>query len=73
MKRFENPNPSPGGTSLRVPELSEVLNLYSVDVARIMEGRCQRGSNRLKAINEAKGAMPEPPRGCNVCHYLYDI
>jgi MoaA/NifB/PqqE/SkfB family radical SAM enzyme len=31
------------------------------------------GSNRLKAINEAKGAMPEPPRGCNVCHYLYDI
>jgi len=31
------------------------------------------GSNRLKALNEAKGAMPEPPRGCNVCHYLYDI
>jgi MoaA/NifB/PqqE/SkfB family radical SAM enzyme len=31
------------------------------------------GSNRLKAIQEAKGAMPEPPQGCNVCHYLYDI
>jgi len=31
------------------------------------------GSNRLKALNEAKEAMPEPPRGCNVCHYLYDI
>jgi len=31
------------------------------------------GSNRLKALQEAKGAMPEPPQGCNVCHYLYDI
>jgi len=31
------------------------------------------GSNRLKALQEAKNAMPEPPRGCNVCHYLYDI
>lgn len=31
------------------------------------------GSNRLKAFQEAKQAMPEPPRGCNVCHYLYDI
>jgi len=31
------------------------------------------GSNRLKAIEAAKDAMPEPPPGCNVCHYLYDI
>ena len=31
------------------------------------------GSNRLKAFQEAKEAMPEPPPGCNVCHYLYDI
>ena len=31
------------------------------------------GSNRLKALQKAKEAMPEPPRGCNVCHYLYDI
>ena len=31
------------------------------------------GSNRLKALQEAKKAMPEPPRGCDVCHYLYDI
>ena len=31
------------------------------------------GSNRLKAIQAAKDAMPEPPQGCNVCHYLYDI
>jgi len=31
------------------------------------------GSNRLKALQEAKDVMPEPPRGCNVCHYLYDI
>ena len=31
------------------------------------------GSNRLKALQEAKKAMPEPPPGCNVCHYLYDI
>jgi len=31
------------------------------------------GSNRLKALQKANEAMPEPPRGCNVCHYLYDI
>jgi MoaA/NifB/PqqE/SkfB family radical SAM enzyme len=31
------------------------------------------GSKRLKALQEAKEAMPEPPQGCNVCHYLYDI
>ena len=31
------------------------------------------GSNRLKALQQAKDAMPEPPHGCNVCHYLYDI
>ena len=31
------------------------------------------GSNRLKALQQAKDALPEPPKGCNVCHYLYDI
>jgi len=31
------------------------------------------GSNRLKALQKAKAAMPKPPPGCNVCHYLYDI
>jgi MoaA/NifB/PqqE/SkfB family radical SAM enzyme len=31
------------------------------------------GSNRLKALEAATEAMPEPPQGCNVCHYLYDI
>lgn len=31
------------------------------------------GSNRQKALDEAQNAMPTPPKGCNVCHYLYDI
>jgi len=31
------------------------------------------GTNRLKAFKEASEAMPDPPEGCNVCHYLYDI
>ncbi len=31
------------------------------------------GSNREKALKAARRAMPEPPEGCNVCHYLYDI
>ena len=31
------------------------------------------GSNRLKALEAAKNAMPAAPQGCNVCHYLYDI
>lgn len=31
------------------------------------------GSNREKALQAARRAMPEPPQGCNVCHYLYDL
>jgi len=31
------------------------------------------GSNRERALQAARRAMPEPPEGCNVCHYLYDI
>ena len=31
------------------------------------------GGNRLKVLQEARKAMPQPPEGCNVCHYLYDI
>ena len=31
------------------------------------------GGNRLKVLKEAQEAMPDPPKGCNVCHYLYDI
>jgi short-subunit dehydrogenase/MoaA/NifB/PqqE/SkfB family radical SAM enzyme len=31
------------------------------------------GGNRLKILHQAREAMPDPPKGCNVCHYLYDI
>lgn len=31
------------------------------------------GANRLKALEAAREAMPDPPQGCNVCHYLYNI
>ena len=31
------------------------------------------GGNRSKIQEEARQAMPDPPGGCNVCHYLYDI
>lgn len=31
------------------------------------------GGNRSKVLKDARKAMPEPPRGCNVCHYLYNI
>jgi len=31
------------------------------------------GASGLKTLQEAREAMPEPPKGCNVCHYLYDI
>jgi MoaA/NifB/PqqE/SkfB family radical SAM enzyme len=31
------------------------------------------GGNRAKVMKEAREAMPPPPKGCNVCHYLYDI
>ena len=31
------------------------------------------GSNRERTLNAARQAMPDPPEGCNVCHYLYDL
>jgi MoaA/NifB/PqqE/SkfB family radical SAM enzyme len=31
------------------------------------------GGNRARVLQEAREAMPQPPKGCNVCHYLYDI
>jgi len=31
------------------------------------------GSGRERIFQAARKAMPEPPGGCNVCHYLYDI
>jgi len=31
------------------------------------------GSGRERTLQAAREAMPEPPQGCNVCHYLYDI
>jgi hypothetical protein len=31
------------------------------------------GANRAKVLQEAREAMPQPPKGCNVCHYLFDI
>ena len=31
------------------------------------------GSGRERTLLAARKAMPEPPQGCNVCHYLYNI
>jgi len=31
------------------------------------------GTARDKTLQAARNAMPEPPQGCSVCHYLYDI
>ena len=39
----------------------------------IMNGLLGGGGNRAKVMQEAREAMPQPPEGCNVCHYLYDI
>ena len=31
------------------------------------------GAGRNRTMEKALRAMPDPPKGCNVCHYLYDI
>jgi MoaA/NifB/PqqE/SkfB family radical SAM enzyme len=31
------------------------------------------GGNRSRVLEKAREAIPDPPKGCNVCHYLYDI
>jgi short-subunit dehydrogenase/molybdenum cofactor biosynthesis enzyme MoaA len=30
-------------------------------------------ASREKALKDAVDAMPDPPEGCSICHYLYDI
>jgi hypothetical protein len=39
----------------------------------LMESLVGSSSNREKALEAAREAMPEPAEGCKVCHYLYDI
>jgi MoaA/NifB/PqqE/SkfB family radical SAM enzyme len=40
----------------------------------IMNGLFRGGTgNRSKVLKQAREAMPDPPGGCNVCHYLYNI
>ncbi len=40
----------------------------------IIEGLTSDSSpRRLQALQEAKNKMPAAPKGCDVCHYLYDI
>ena len=40
----------------------------------IMNGLLGKGgANRAKVLEEARKVMPDPPKGCNVCHYLFDI
>ncbi len=31
------------------------------------------GGSRERTMQAAREAMPQPPQGCRVCHYLYDI
>jgi short-subunit dehydrogenase/MoaA/NifB/PqqE/SkfB family radical SAM enzyme len=31
------------------------------------------GGGGTQTFDRAREAMPDPPKGCNVCHYLYDI
>ncbi|UCH20166.1 MAG: radical SAM protein [Deltaproteobacteria bacterium] len=40
---------------------------------QIMTSLIGASSSREKALQAAIEAMPEPPQGCNVCHYLYDV
>jgi MoaA/NifB/PqqE/SkfB family radical SAM enzyme len=43
------------------------------DAAIIMRLMGSSGAGRLKALQEAQDTLPQPPGGCNVCHYLYDV
>jgi MoaA/NifB/PqqE/SkfB family radical SAM enzyme len=44
---------------------------YDAAIVTRLMGSSKAG--RLKALQEAQEALPAPPQGCNVCHYLYDI
>jgi MoaA/NifB/PqqE/SkfB family radical SAM enzyme len=45
--------------------------IYDSILVREMFG--SGGSGRERIFRAAREAMPDPPGGCNVCHYLYDI
>lgn len=40
---------------------------------KIIDSLVDSSSNREKILRAAKDAMPEAPKGCSVCHYLYNI
>ena len=49
----------------------ERVQIHDNTLVRNMFG--SGGSGREKILQAAREAMPAPPGGCNVCHYLYDI
>ena len=49
----------------------ERVQIHDNTLVRNMFG--SGGSGREKIFQAAREAMPAPPGGCNVCHYLYDI
>jgi hypothetical protein len=39
----------------------------------VMQNLVGGSSSRQIALQKAHDAMPAPPDGCEICHYLYDI
>jgi len=52
-------------------QFEQRVNEYDAAIVTRLMGSSKAG--RLKALQEAQEALPAPPQGCNVCHYLYDI
>ena len=40
---------------------------------RLVDSLVGASTSREKALKAAVDAMPDPPEGCSICHYLYDI
>jgi short-subunit dehydrogenase/MoaA/NifB/PqqE/SkfB family radical SAM enzyme len=40
---------------------------------RLVDTLVGASASREKALKDAVDAMPDPPEGCSICHYLYDV
>jgi MoaA/NifB/PqqE/SkfB family radical SAM enzyme len=52
-------------------QFDQRVKAYDAAIVTRLMGSAEAG--RLKALQQAQEALPAPPQGCNVCHYLYDI
>ena len=57
----------------KIDEIADDLTHREVNLIIVNGLLTGGGGSRERVMQEARESMPDPPKGCNVCHYLYNI